>query len=89
MEEGEDSMEVKRTFERKLNETLKEKEDIKNDLKIAREEVDCLFTLMIDCRVDDISWNGHGLGTVDKSMERRPKNCLFYVFFKFFKSFLS
>ena len=49
VEQGVDIMEVKRTFERKLSETVKEKEDLKNDLLIAKGEVDCLFTLMIDC----------------------------------------
>lgn len=49
VEEGEGIMELKEKFEKKISETLKEKEDMKNDLIIAKEEVDCLFTLMIDC----------------------------------------
>ena len=53
LEEGEENIAAKETLEKELVEAKRKTEDLKNDLLIAKEEVDCLFTLMIDCNCEN------------------------------------
>ena len=52
MEEGEENIAARETLEKELLEAKRKTEDLKNDLSVAKEEVDCLFSLMMDCNCE-------------------------------------
>ena len=48
-----------------------------------------VFVIWCPIRVVDKTWNGHWVGTVDKTMERQPENRYFCVFYALFGVFFS